>query len=127
MENKHIGKKGEEHTCGYLKRRGYEILQRNYSVKGSEIDIIAKKDDEIHFVEVKTRRQDYYGTPAEAVDYRKQRSIIHGAKYYLMRNPEYFDMICSFDVAEVYIKKGFFFNVKINYIENAYETESRYE
>lgn len=123
MKNKVIGKKGEERTCDYLKRRGYKILERNYLIRGSEIDIIAKKDDEIHFVEVKTRTQDFYGSPAEGVGYQKQQSIIYGAKYYLMKNPQYYDMICSFDISEVYIKKRLLFNVKINYIENAYETE----
>lgn len=123
MKNKIIGNKGEEYTAKYLKRHGYEILKRNYLIKGSEIDIIAKKGEEIHFVEVKTRTQDFYGTPAEAVGYKKRKSIIHGAKYYLMENPKYFDMICSFDIAEVYVDKGLIFNVKINFIENAYETE----
>lgn len=123
MKNKILGKKGEDYTAKYLKMRGYEILERNYLVKGSEIDIIAKKDDEIHFIEVKTRTGETFGSPADAVDFRKQKHIIHGAKFYILKNPQYFDYICSFDVSEVFVKDSFFFGTKINYIENAYETE----
>lgn len=123
MNNKILGNKGEECTVKYLKIKGFEILERNYLIKGSEIDIIAKKDNEIHFIEVKTRSQESYGTGAEAVNYYKRNAIIHGAKYYLMRHYEFSGMLCSFDVSEVYIKKGLCFNKKINYIENAFELE----
>ena len=123
MNNKILGNKGEEYTARYLMTRGYEILERNYLIKGSEIDIIARKNNEIHFVEVKTRTQDIYGSPAEAVDYYKRKALIHGAKYYLMKHFEFAHMICSFDISEVYIKHRLLFNKKIKYIENAFELE----
>lgn len=61
MKNKHnqnIGKIGEETACKFLMKRGYQIILRNYWKKWGEIDIIVKKDQVIHFVEVKTVSKD---------------------------------------------------------------------
>jgi len=66
-----FGDRGESISCGYLKNNGYEILNRNYSCKFGEVDIIAKKNETIVFVEVKTRKNNYFGEPQEFVDYRK--------------------------------------------------------
>ena len=49
------GNIGEDAVCGFLVRHGYEIIKRNFTVRGGEIDIIAEKADIIAFVEVKTR------------------------------------------------------------------------
>ena len=121
--NKDIGKKGEKIAVSYLKRRGYKIIEKNFLIKGSEIDIIASKNDEIHFVEVKTRMDTSLGNPADAITYYKKKALIHGAKYYLMKNSRYFDKICSFDVCEIILCNKIFFNKKINYIKNAFEEE----
>ncbi len=118
--NKDLGKKGEKIAEKYLKKQGYKILERNFLVKGSEIDIIAEKNGEIHFVEVKTRAETTFGNPADAVTFYKKRAIIHGSKIYLMKNPKYFDYIISFDVCEIILKNKLFLNKEINYIENAF-------
>lgn len=81
-----LGRLGEKAAAKYLKKKGYKILKRNYVVLSHEIDIIAKKDDIIAFVEVKTRSMDKLDPreprPASAVTQQKQRSIIFAAKYY---------------------------------------------
>ena len=53
-EKQRIGKIGENLACVFLEKRGYEIKERNYRKKWGEIDIVAKKADTLHFVEVKT-------------------------------------------------------------------------
>ena len=53
-EKQVVGKIGEDSTCKYLKKHGYKIIDRNYLRKWGEIDVIAKKDKKIHFVEVKS-------------------------------------------------------------------------
>lgn len=66
-----IGDKGEDEAVKYLVGKGYEIVQRNYSCKFGEIDIVAKQNNTLIFVEVKTRKNNYFGEPQEFVDYRK--------------------------------------------------------
>ena len=74
----------EENATKYLEKQGYQIIQRNFSCKQGEIDIIAKDKNEYVFIEVKTRQNTHYGMPCEAVHSRKQKKHIWNAtKYYL--------------------------------------------
>ncbi len=66
-----------------MERKGYRILTRNFRCRYGEIDIIAEHEDELVFVEVKTRRGDAYGLPEEAVGWRKQQKLVQVASYYL--------------------------------------------
>ena len=118
--NKSIGNFGERAAEKYLRKNGYKIADRNYLIRGGEIDIIAKKGTYTVFVEVKTRRNDSFGTPSEAVTYNKKMRMIKAASVYLMYKEE---TDVRFDVMEVYVKKGFFGLKadKINHIENAFE------
>ena len=77
------GKIGEDAVEKYLKNNGYEILERNFHSRWGEIDIIAKKEKCIVFVEVKTRKSVKYGTPAEFVTGTKIKKIIKTAVLYL--------------------------------------------
>lgn len=83
MNNVELGRIGEDAAVRLLEAQEYEILDRNYRCGCGEIDIIAAKDAEISFVEVKTRRNSVYGRPCEAVDHRKQRHIRDTAICYL--------------------------------------------
>ena len=117
--NQYIGKIGEQKASVYLKNHGYEILERNYRIRGGEIDIIAKKEKTVVFAEEKTRTQEAYGAPAEAVNYYKRENIRKTAQYYIMEKN--LDLPCRFDVLEVYVKKSVFgYTAKINHIENAF-------
>lgn len=80
------GKCGEDLASCVLESKGYIICARNFSCRIGEVDIICFKDDEIHFVEVKTRTDNGLQYPAEAVDRRKQDRIRHIAEYYMMIN-----------------------------------------
>lgn len=66
---------GEEQAVAFLQRKGYRILAKNFRNRFGEIDIIAQDGDEIVFIEVKTRKNDNFGTPAEAVNEQKLRKI----------------------------------------------------
>jgi len=96
-----IGTEQETKVQEYLQSQGYEIVARNFYTKHGEIDLIAKKDDYLVFIEVKYRADGRYGAPEEAVDYRKQRKIIAAAQYYMYKNRISFDTPCRFDVAGV--------------------------
>lgn len=84
MTNKITGKHGEEIAKNFLIKNGYKILETNFHYsKLAEIDIIAQKNKTIHFIEVKTRTQNFYGSPLEAITPQKLSSIYKCAKYYL--------------------------------------------
>lgn len=85
-DNIELGKDGELKAVDYLDSRGYEILERNYRCNFGEIDIIARKDGIVCFVEVKTRRNLRHGTPAAAVDRRKLGHISRCAIQYMMKS-----------------------------------------
>ena len=79
-----VGSKYEQTAGEFLIKKGYRIIAYNYRCKLGEIDIIALDGDELVFVEVKYRASSRYGSPMEAVDYRKQNKIYMVANYYLM-------------------------------------------
>ncbi len=66
----------------FLIDKGFEIVERNYRHKRSEIDLIVKKDNWLIFVEVKLRTSDAYGYPEDFVDYKKAKNIVDGAEQY---------------------------------------------
>lgn len=97
---KTIGDSGEEFAAKVLTESGYQILERNYSTRYGEIDIIALKDGVLHFIEVKTRTSIDYGYPAEAVTEAKISRIRRTAESYITRRRAVWRYI-SFDVFEV--------------------------
>lgn len=103
--NRKIGAKAEEIACWFLKQQGYEILDRNFYTKVGEIDIIAREEHTLVFVEVKYRKDDKKGYPAQAVDARKQQKIRKSAMYYLKKNHLSFEQPIRFDVVEILGKK----------------------
>lgn len=96
-----LGDRGEEAAEGFLRRRGYVIVERNFRCPLGEIDLIALERGTIVFVEVKTRRTHGFGSPAEAVDRRKQQRLRRAAEVYLNRKRLH-DRHARFDVVEVY-------------------------
>lgn len=103
MDNKHLGKIGEDAAAEIIRASGYKILQRNYRCRQGEVDIIAARGNKISFIEVKTRRNRNYGRPCEAVDAAKQKHIRMAAIYYLkeMERKGYVPGKISFDVMEI--------------------------
>jgi putative endonuclease len=78
-----LGRTGERLAAEALARRGYRILERNFRCRYGEIDLVAEQQDDLVFVEVKTRRGEAWGRPEEAVTERKQRKIVQTALHYL--------------------------------------------
>ena len=111
VDNKKLGARGEKQACRYLQKSGYKILERNYKNPFGEIDIVAQKDDTIAFIEVKTRLNENYGTPSEAVDNKRRYKYVKGAEYYFYGRE--MDCTVRFDIIE--ILRG-----EINHIENAF-------
>ncbi len=108
---------GEIYAARYLRDRGYNILNSNYSCRFGEIDIIATRKSKICFVEVKSRNISTKSRPMEAVDENKQKKIFLTAQYYVSCTK--FDGEMQFDVCEVYLNDDNTLS-EINYIENAF-------
>ena len=100
MNTRSVGNKGEDIAAAYLKKHGYTIVERNYNCRFGEIDIIAKQNSYIVFVEVKARSSTAFGMPREAVDWRKQQTIVQCSKLWLTQN-KLFGSAVSYDVVEV--------------------------
>ncbi len=81
-----LGSAGEQLAARELQSRGLSIVQTNYRCAAGEMDVIARDGDELVFVEVKTRRGDKFGSPAEAVNARKQQKLIEVAETYLQEH-----------------------------------------
>lgn len=85
MSNTDIGNKGEEIACQYLKKQGYKIIERNYRIRGGEIDIIARDGETLVFIEVKTRWSHEYGPPVESMTFWKIKALLKTAKFYILK------------------------------------------
>ncbi len=103
-QNQKFGYEAEDSAAVFLQSKGYIILERNYRTRLAEIDIIAKHDEFLVFVEVKARTNTRKGFPRETIGFAKQKKIILAAKYYLRENG-LFNARVRFDVVSI-IKTG---------------------
>lgn len=115
-----IGNSGESFVAEFLKKKGYIISAKNYRTKFGEIDVIAENNDEILFVEVKTRKETSLVRPYEYVNKDKQRKIFVTANIYLQHNG--FGLNPRFDVAEVFVSDDG--SMRLNYFENAFGADT---
>ena len=111
-----LGKEGENQAARFLLNKGYKIRHRNWRFKKNEVDIIAEKDNLLVVVEVKTRTNDYFENPKEAVTKRKQRFIIKATDAYIQQYN--IDFETRFDIVSVLISNG---RAEIEHIEDAYQ------
>ncbi len=86
MNKRESGALGEDIAVEFLQKKGYRIIERNFLTPIGEIDIIAKKDGILCFVEVKFRKSDSFGSAFEAVDYRKLNKLRKVIEFYCLKN-----------------------------------------
>jgi putative endonuclease len=101
------GQYGEELAALFLREHGYQIVFRNFYSRYGELDIVAKKNHLLSFVEVKTRTGENYGMPAEAITAKKRRHMTYAANFFIQRFGLH-QMDFRFDVIEV----------SLNHLEN---------
>ena len=118
-----VGKIGEEIAVDFLKKKGYQILDRNYKFKipgdlqRGEIDIVAKKENTICFVEVKTLQDPKIEVfPEDKINFSKKKKLIATAESWLIKNKIPLDSKWQIDVVSIKIEKG---KTKIFHFENA--------
>jgi len=120
INKRELGSFGENIAVDYLTKNNFIILERNYRYgRFGEIDIIARENEYICFIEVKTRSSNLFGTPSEAVNIKKQNSIKTLAQIYLkqmdMKNKN-----LRFDIVEILIQYNGLAVKCINLIRNAF-------
>ena len=102
---KALGRQGEDLTAQHYAKQGYKLVERNYifpyGKQVGEIDLIFEKNQELVFVEVKTRTSAKFGGPFEAVDFYKQRKLVKTAKLFLRLFPKFREYNFRIDVAAV--------------------------
>ena len=116
-KNPSLGKIGEELAAQYLVDKGYVILERNWRAHRKEIDIIAIDDNDIVFVEVKTRQDDEFGSPEMAVNQKKRAHIYAAASSYYYEHK--IDLDVRFDVIAILYHDG---TPEINHIVDAFHS-----
>jgi len=83
---KKIGNWGEQFACDYLIQHGYKIMDRNVVTPHGEIDILAKKEQRLIFIEVKTRTNEVFGFPETSLTPRKLSHMQNAALFYIQNN-----------------------------------------
>jgi len=111
-----LGKRGEQIAVSYLVEKEYDIVETRWKHKHKEIDIIAKKNRTLVVVEVKTRSDNKYTQPEDAVDIKKQRFLTEAIEAFIQNYVD-FDEI-RFDIIAILLKQN---EYTIYHIENAFE------
>lgn len=118
MDRKSLGEQGETLAVNYLETHGYLIVDRNVRLRRGEIDIVARKQGVLVFVEVKTRTSNRFGSPAESVTSTKAKSLIRAAREYLHPADQQ-DQPIRFDVVGILLPPGG--APEIELFENAFD------
>jgi len=108
LRNKILGKLGEKIAENHLIKSGYIIEFKNFRCKFGEVDIIAKKDNNLIFIEVKTRTSKNYGYPVESISRIKIRKIKNVVDFFLVNNKKYFNFNIRLDCIFIFLKREFF-------------------
>lgn len=110
----------EKIAAQYLQSQGFTLLQQNFHCPYGEIDLIAKNSTDLVFVEVRYRKNQEYGHPAETITFFKQQKVILAAQYYLAKNDWASTLPCRIDVIALTGKLNSKINgVNIEWIQNA--------
>jgi putative endonuclease len=102
-EKKALGNKGEVLAKNFLIGKGYKILEENFRFKRSEIDLIVIKENELVFVEVKTKSYNAFGEPEIAVTRRKAMKVFSAANHYIFKIG--WKKMVRFDVVAIIVDK----------------------
>ena len=111
------GKKGEELAASWLEKKGYAILHRNWRHSRYEVDIIATRDNLLHFIEVKTRTNTRFGHPEESVSDKKIENLMEAAGEFMFINQKW--QAIQYDILSITLdnnKNAIFFLIEDVYL-----------
>jgi putative endonuclease len=110
-----LGRKGEAEAAAFLTKKNYQILEKNYRYRKSEVDLIVQKNNILVAVEIKTRSTTFFGDPAFFLKTKQQHRIVEAIDYYVQQNN--LDVEVRFDVISILKKNN---ALEIQHIENAF-------
>lgn len=110
-----LGKKGEEMAVTFLRKKGYNILERNYRFQKAEVDILAEKDQVLAAVEVKTRSTPDFGDPQDFVKKKQINLLVKAVDHFV--NDHKLDVEVRFDIIAIISNKA---GTRIEHLENAF-------
>ncbi len=119
MDRHQKGQLGEDIAKEHLTKLGFKILEHGFRCKTGELDIIAEKNKEYYFVEVKTRWSNDYGDPLESITPAKQKQVIKAAKFYIAKK-RLFNAGCHLSAIGVDMSGD---APKVEFIADAFEVE----
>lgn len=114
-QHNELGKKGEEEAVIYLEKKGYDIIETNYTFQKAEIDIIAKLGNILAIVEVKTRSSLDFGLPQDFVKPKKIQLLVKAVNEYVIAND--LDVEVRFDIIAIHQNGN---TADIEHIEDAF-------
>jgi putative endonuclease len=114
-----LGRHAEQIAADYLQSRGLRILARNYRRRNGELDIVARADDVLAIVEVRTRSSDAFGGAAASIDGWKRHKIIRATQQLLQQQRELADLRVRFDVIVVHEADGT--HPRVEWIQHAFD------
>jgi len=114
--NKATGNQGESMAATYLQQLSYTIMEYNWRYRHWEVDLIACKENRLHFIEIKTRTSDKFGNPEDSIGRKKMQNLRNAAEEYLYLHPEW--KYVQFDVLAI----SMYFGKPVEYflIEDVY-------
>ncbi|MGK9067505.1 YraN family protein [Stutzerimonas chloritidismutans] len=112
------GQQAEDAAKRYLERHGLRLVQRNWSCRSGELDLVMLDGDTVVFVEVRYRRHTAWGGALESVDYRKQQKLVKAAQLFLQKESRWARHPCRFDVIAIEAGSS---AASPNWIRNAFD------
>ena len=110
-----LGKKGEDEACNYLKRNGFQVITTNYRFDKAEVDIIARKDEVLVAVEVKTRSTKDFGSPQDFLKPEQIKRLVKAVNHYV--ETKNLDVEVRFDIIAVISQNN---KKEIEHLEDAF-------
>lgn len=126
MNKRMIGAMYEQRAAAYLKERGFQVLELNFTCRQGEVDVIGIHQGCLVFVEVKYRRDSKTGYPEEAVGLKKQIKLCRTSDYFRLTHPGLAGMQIRYDVVAVCRESLKWYQNAFDYVSGGYGGERRF-
>jgi len=118
-----LGNIAEQEACQFLQKKNFQLIERNYRCFHGEIDLIMQDQDDIVFVEVRSRSRSDYGSALESINKSKRSKIIKAAKHFLCAKGWMYKVNSRFDIIAIQRTVG---KTYLEWIKNAFSVENGY-